>query len=103
MFAKIDIARDHSTSIEILEVIKSASPNRVKGMKSILAHLWIDQYHFFVCPVAIGKGLTIFSEVGRYFKLKQIDATPCECGITIHNYLPEMATKPQSSKAGSAA
>ena len=26
-----------------------------------------------------------------------------ECGITIHNYLPEMATKPQSSKAGSAA
>jgi hypothetical protein len=40
MFAKIDTARDHSTSIEILEVIKSARPSRIKGMKSILAHLW---------------------------------------------------------------
>jgi len=39
IFARIDIARDHSTSIETLEVIKSAIPNRVKGMKSDLAHL----------------------------------------------------------------
>lgn len=72
-------------------------------VSSLIKHDLIDQYHFFVNPVAIGKGLTIFSEAGRYIKLKQIDATPCECGITIHNYLPEMATKPPSSKAGSAA
>jgi dihydrofolate reductase len=72
-------------------------------VSSLIKHDLIDQYHFFVYPAAIGKGLTIFSEVGRYLKLKRIDATPTESGITVINYLPEMAIKPQSSKAGSAA
>jgi len=72
-------------------------------VSSLIKHNLIDEYHFLVNPVAIGKGMTIFSEVGRYVKLKQIDATPYECGITIHNYLPDVATKPLSRKAGSAA
>ncbi len=72
-------------------------------VSSLIKHDLIDEYHFFVNPVAISKGMTIFSNLGRYFKLKQTDATPLECGITVHNYLPERATKPQSRKAGSAA
>jgi dihydrofolate reductase len=72
-------------------------------VSSLIKHDLIDEYHFFVNPVAISKGKTIFIEFGRYFKLKQIDVTPYECGVTVHNYLPEMATKPLSSKAGSAA
>jgi hypothetical protein len=32
-------------------------------------------------------------EAGRHIKLKQIDATPCESGITVHTYLPEVATR----------
>ena len=71
-------------------------------VSSLIKHDLIDEYHFFVYPAAIGKGLTIFSEVGRYLKFKRTDVTPCESGITIHYYLPERATKPQSSKAGSA-
>jgi dihydrofolate reductase len=72
-------------------------------VSSLIKHDLIDEYHFFVNPVAISKGMTIFSELGHYFKLKQIDATPYECGVTVHNYLPDVATKPLSSKAGSAA
>ena len=72
-------------------------------VSSLIKHDLIDEYHFFVNPVAISKGMTIFGELGSYFKLKQIDATPYECGITVHNYLPDVATKPLSSKAGSAA
>jgi dihydrofolate reductase len=72
-------------------------------VSSLIKNDLIDEYHFFVNPVAISKGMTIFGELGSYFKLKQIDAIPYECGITVHNYLPEMATKPLSSKAGSAA
>jgi len=72
-------------------------------VSSLIKHDLIDEYHFLVNPVAIVKGMTIFSELGRYFKLKQIDATPYECGITVHNYLPDVATKPLSSKAGSGA
>ena len=70
-------------------------------VSSLIKHDLIDEYHFFVYPAAIGKGMTIFSEAGRLIKLKQVEATPCESGITVHTYLPEVAT--QSSKAGSAA
>ena len=72
-------------------------------VSSLIKNDLIDEYHFLVNPVAIGEGMTIFGELGRYFKLKQIRATPYECGITVHNYLPDVATKPLSSKAGSAA
>ena len=72
-------------------------------VSSLIKHDLIDEYHFFVNPVAISKGMTIFSELGHYFKLKQIDATLYECGITVHNYLPDMAAKLLSCKAVSAA
>ena len=72
-------------------------------VSSLIKNDLIDEYHFFVNPVAIGDGMTIFSELGRYFKLKQTDATLYECGITVHNYLPDVAIKPLSSKAGSVA
>ncbi len=71
-------------------------------VSSLIKNDLIDEYHFFVNPIAISKGMTIFSDLGRYFKLKQTDVTPFECGITVHNYLPDRATKPLSSKAGSA-
>lgn len=69
-------------------------------VSSLIKHDLIDEYHFFVYPAAIGKGMRIFSEAGRYIKLKQVEATPCESGITVHTYLPEVAT--QLSRAGSA-
>jgi dihydrofolate reductase len=72
-------------------------------VSSLIKHGLIDEYHFLVNPVAIGEGMTIFGELGRYLKLKQIDATLFECGITVHKYLPDVATRPLSSKAGSAA
>ena len=72
-------------------------------VSSLIKYDLIDEYHLFVNPVAISKGMTIFGEPGRYFRLKQIDVTPYESGITVHSYLPDAATKPLSSKAGSAA
>ena len=61
-------------------------------VSSLIKHNLIDEYHLFVNPVAIGSGMTIFSEFGGKFKLKQVDATPYECGITVHKYLPGNAT-----------
>ena len=72
-------------------------------VSSLIKHDLIDEYHLFVNPVAISKGMTIFSNLGRYFKLKQTDVTLFECGITVHNYLPDVATNLLSRKAGSAA
>lgn len=54
----------------------------------LIKHNLIDEYHLFVNPVAIGSGMTIFSEFEGKFRLKQVDATPYTCGVTIHKYLP---------------
>jgi dihydrofolate reductase len=61
-------------------------------VSSLIKHNLIDEYHLFVNPVAIGRGMTIFSEFGGKFSLKQVDATPYECGITVHKYLPGSTT-----------
>jgi dihydrofolate reductase len=57
-------------------------------VSSLIKHNLIDEYHFFVNPVAIGSGMTIFSQVGGRFNLKQVGATPYECGVTVHKHLP---------------
>ena len=61
-------------------------------VSSLIKHNLIDEYHLFVNPVAISSGMTIFSDVGGKFRLKQLDATPYECGITVHKYLPGSKT-----------
>jgi len=46
----------------------------------------IDEYYFFLNPVAIGEGLTIFGELEEKFPLKLIKAKQFECGETMLNY-----------------
>jgi dihydrofolate reductase len=60
-------------------------------VSSLIKHNLIDEYHLFVNPVAIGNGMTIFKDLGRRFDLKQLDATPYACGVTVHKYLPATA------------
>ena len=85
--------------------------NRVKNQKgkdivvyggatfvsSLIKHGLIDEYYFFVNPVAIGNGMTIFKDLGRRFDLKQLDATPYACGVTVHHYLPAIAKAASSA------
>lgn len=49
----------------------------------------IDEYHLFVNPVLIGKGLSIFAEVNGYFQLSLAAAKPFDCGITVLEYRPK--------------
>jgi dihydrofolate reductase len=58
-------------------------------VSSLIKHNLIDEYHLFVNPVAIGRGMTIFREFAGKIKLKQVHAIPYECGITVHKYLPD--------------
>ena len=46
----------------------------------------IDEYHLFVNPVAIGKGLSIFAEVSGNLPLTLVAARPFACGITVMEY-----------------
>jgi dihydrofolate reductase len=45
----------------------------------------IDDYYLFVNPIAVGKGMTIFSETKE---LKLVESTPYECGIIVNHYQP---------------
>ncbi len=49
----------------------------------------IDEYHLFVNPVAIGKGLSIFAEVSGGLPLTLVAARPFACGITVMEYRPK--------------
>jgi dihydrofolate reductase len=48
----------------------------------------IDEYHLFINPVAIGKGMTIFKELEVKQNLTLVKATPCDCGIVVLRYEP---------------
>lgn len=60
-------------------------------VSSLLKHNLIDEMNLWVNPVAIGEGMTIFKGLGDKFELKQLDATPYVCGVTVHKYLPKQA------------
>jgi dihydrofolate reductase len=41
----------------------------------------IDEYHLFVNPVALGKGMPIFSELSENLNLRFVEARGFECGV----------------------
>ena len=55
---------------------------------SLVRHNLIDDYHLFVNPAAIGKGLSIFSALEGKQALTLVKATPFDCGIVVLHYAP---------------
>jgi dihydrofolate reductase len=56
---------------------------------SLIKEGLIDEYHLFINPVAIGKGLPIFGADGQRQALDLVKATPFECGIVALHYVPK--------------
>ena len=48
----------------------------------------IDEFHFFVNPVALGTGVPIFNELAKWQKLKLTKSIIFESGIVLLNYVP---------------
>ncbi len=57
-------------------------------VSSLISHNLIDEYYMFVCPIAIGKGLSIFKDKKM---LKLESSTPYKNGKVINKYLPVLA------------
>jgi dihydrofolate reductase len=57
-------------------------------VSNLIKNNLIDEYHLFVNPAAIGKGLSIFGQLEQYLKLKLVKATAFECGIAVLCYQP---------------
>lgn len=60
---------------------------------SLIRHGLIDEYHLFVNPAAIGRGLAIFGELERKQALTLVKATPFACGIVCLHYIPEWKSR----------
>ena len=58
-------------------------------VSSVIKAGLIDEYHLFVNPAAIGKGMAIFSTLEDKQKLSLIKATPLASGIVILYYKPQ--------------
>jgi len=56
-------------------------------VSSLIQNGLVDELHLFLNPVAIGKGLSIFS-ADKTHNLKLVKAIPFECGIVLHHYEP---------------
>ncbi|CAN5917573.1 hypothetical protein BH24BAC1_BH24BAC1_16160 [soil metagenome] len=49
----------------------------------------VDEFHLFINPTAIGKGMTIFRELDPRQNLTLIKATSFACGIVVLHYEPK--------------
>jgi len=57
---------------------------------SLIKNRLIDEYHLFVNPVAIGKGLTIFGDLEEKLNLKLVASKAFSCGIVDLCYVPDL-------------
>ena len=49
----------------------------------------IDQFHLFINPTAIGKGMAIFENLNQMQKFNLVKSIPFDCGIVLLQYEPD--------------
>ncbi|WP_461069008.1 dihydrofolate reductase family protein [Spirosoma horti] len=52
-------------------------------MSRLVKHGLIDEYHLFINPTAIGKGMPVFGERNGKQPLRFIKSTAFSCGIVV--------------------
>lgn len=57
-------------------------------VSSLIQHNLIDEYHVFINPVAIGKGMAVFKNLDSSFNLKLARSRAFDCGIVVNHYAP---------------
>ena len=55
-------------------------------VSNLIGSKLIDEFHLFVNPAAIGKGMSIFSKLSEKQDFKLIKSQAFDCGITLLNY-----------------
>ncbi|KAA6438233.1 dihydrofolate reductase [Dyadobacter flavalbus] len=55
-------------------------------VSSLIKQELIDEFHLFINPAAIGKGMSIFNELDSRQKLNLIKSTSFDCGIVVLYY-----------------
>jgi dihydrofolate reductase len=55
-------------------------------VSSLIKHGLIDEFHFFVNPIAIGKGMSAFAQLENWQQLKLVKSMTCDSGLIILHY-----------------
>ncbi len=58
-------------------------------VSALIRHGLIDEYHLFINPAAIGKGMAIFNELDGKQNLALVKSIAFDCGIVVLNYEPK--------------
>ena len=61
-------------------------------VSNLIKNNLIDEYHLFINPSALGKGMSIFGALESTFKLHLLDSKKFECGIIVNSYKPDTST-----------
>lgn len=56
-------------------------------LSSLISAGLVDEFQFFVNPVALGNGMTIFNEIEGPLDLTLVKSKSYECGIVVQNYV----------------
>ena len=82
---------------ELIEEVNKLKKESGKGIivyggagfvSSLIKNNLIDEYHLFINPIAIGKGLKIFEGLTEKRNLRLKNCKAFDCGIVIINYEP---------------
>lgn len=56
--------------------------------RSLVASGLVDEYRLFLHPVALGRGLPLFTGLADPLRLARVDARVFPCGVTVQTYRP---------------
>lgn len=62
-------------------------------VSSLIKNNLVDDYHLFVNPVALGKGMSIFGDLETRLNLELVKSQAFACGIVVLNYKPATANE----------
>ena len=55
-------------------------------VSALIRHGLIDEFHLFINPVAIGNGMSVFTELETKQNLTLVNSYPFDCGIVVLKY-----------------
>ncbi|MGE5681863.1 MAG: dihydrofolate reductase family protein [Bacillota bacterium] len=55
-------------------------------VSNLIKYNLIDEYYFFINPAALGKGMSIFNNIGSRLNLKLAETNTFSCGIAVLKY-----------------
>lgn len=85
VLAKGDIV-DEITKLKKQDGKEMIAYGGVTFVSNLIRHNLIDEFHLFINPVVIGKGLSIFKEVEQKQNLIFVQSTAFDCGIVVLHY-----------------